>query len=256
MGKAIFTCLIIASFFVHAHSADATPRALTAPATESTQKDSIQKDPTEKSVVIKAPDTAVAEPQRQAPDFRLFNDPPLMAREYGFGILGSIVSGTLGFFIGSGIETAISGEAAAHKGTLSFTGIRYDNNYGAFWGGSTGILLGSALTTYFVGETDEEEGSLFPTLLGTAAATGGALAIASWMGVNDDIDWKPFIPLLAVPSLGGTLGYNVSRWFNDHKREKQVSKTAGLHFHAPLIGFIPSHNGGQTLMVKALNLSF
>src|SRR4051812_29295048 len=51
---------------------------------------------------------------RKPPDFRLINDPPLVAREYGFGILGSLVAGTLGFYIGSGIETAITSESRAH----------------------------------------------------------------------------------------------------------------------------------------------
>lgn len=201
-------------------------------------------------------ETPVEEPRRAPQDIRLVNDTPLLGREYGFGILGSIVTGTLGFFIGSGIETAIYGETAAHKGTLSFTGIRYDNQYGAFWGGASGLLLGSAFTTYFVGETEEEDGGLFPTLIGTAVATGGALAIASWMGVNDGIHWTPFIPLLALPSIGGTLGFNVSRWFHDRKREEVVGKEAVLHVHAPSFGWTPVHGGGDRLMVQALNLTF
>lgn len=203
--------------------------------------------------------TTVNEPVRLTPDFKLINDRPLIIREYGFGILGSIVTGTLGFFIGSGIETAISGEEDSHKGTLGFTGIRYDNQYGAFWGGATGLLMGSAFTTYFIGETDEEEGSLLPTLLGTAVATGGALALASWMGVNDDINWTPFIPLLAVPSIGGTLGFNLSRLYNDHKREKMVgngSATSSLQFHSPSFGFSPVAGGGERLVVRALHLTF
>ena len=75
--------------------------------------------------------------KRDPPDRRLFNDPRLAAKEYGAGILGSVVAGTLCFYIGSGIETAIVGETDAHKGTLKFTGIRYDNYKGAFWGGAT-----------------------------------------------------------------------------------------------------------------------
>jgi hypothetical protein len=195
------------------------------------------------------------EPKRIPPDIRLFNDPPLIGREYGFGILGSVVASTLGFFIGSGLETAFVGESNAHKGTLSFTGIRYDNFQGAFWGGATGMVLGSTLTTYFTGQTEEEDGGVFATLVGTTAAAAGAFYLASLAGVNDDIDWKPFIPLLAVPSLGGTLGFNVSRWFHDRKREDVVGKEAAVRLHAPslALGFGPR---GERVEISALRLTF
>lgn len=195
------------------------------------------------------------EPQRIAPDLRLFNDPPLIAKEYGFGIAGSLVAGTLGFYIGSGIETAIMGESKAHKGTLTFTGIRYDNFKGAFWGGATGMILGSALTTYFVGQTDEEDGGFFMTLLGTTAAAAGSYYVASLIGVNDEIDWKPFMPLLVIPSLGGTFAFNVSRWFHDQEREATVSKQASVRIHAPGLawGIGPS---GDRLEFHALKLTF
>lgn len=200
-------------------------------------------------------ETSVPEPKRLPPDTRVFQDSPLLLREYGFGILGSVVAGALSFYIGSGIESAIYG-SDAHKGTLTFTGIRYDNQYGAFWGGATGILFGSGLTTYFIGETDEEDGGLFSTLFGTAVATGGAMAIASWMGVNDDIQWTPFIPLLAIPSVGGLVGFNVSRWFNDRKREHMVGHEASIHILPPRFGWIRGAKGGDRLQIQALNLGF
>lgn len=198
---------------------------------------------------------AKPEAKRLPPDFRLINDPPLIGREYGFGILGSVVASTLGFFIGSGLETAIMGESRAHKGTLSFTGIRYDNFKGAFWGGSTGVVLGSALTTYFTGQTEEEDGGLFATLAGTTAAAAGAFYLASLMGVNDDVDWKPFIPLLVVPSLGGTLGFNVSRWFHDREREEVVGKEAAIRLHAPSFAFGMGPRG-ERVEISALRLTF
>jgi hypothetical protein len=198
---------------------------------------------------------AKAEPVRTPPDLRLFNDPPLIGREYGFSILGSAVAGTLCFYIGSGIETAIVGERRAHKGTLSFTGIRYDNFKGAFWGGSAGMVLGSALTTYFTGQTDEEDGGFFATLAGTTAAAAGAFYLASLMGVNDDIDWKPFMPLLVIPSLGGTLGFNLSRWFQDHEREKVVAKEAAVRLHAPSLAWGVGP-GGEQVQLTALRLTF
>lgn len=196
-----------------------------------------------------------AEPQRVPQDLRLFNDRPLIAREYGFGILGSIVAGTLCFYIGSGLETAIVGEGKAHQGTLSFTGIRYDNFKGAFWGGSTGLILGSALTTYFTGQTDEENGGFFATLLGTTAAAAGSFYLAGLMGVNDDVDWKPFLPLLAIPSAGGTLAFNISRWFHDQEREKTVGKQASVRLRAPTLawGFGP---GGDRVELRALRMTF
>lgn len=200
-------------------------------------------------------DATAASIQRAPQDLRLFNDPQLVGKEYGFGILGSVVAGALGFYIGSGLETAFEGEAKAHKGTLSFSGIRFDNYKGAFWGGASGMILGSALTTYFIGQTDEEDGGLFLTLAGTAAAGAGALYIAHLAGVNDGIDWKPFIPLLAIPSLGGTLGFNVSRWFSDHKREEIVGHQASVWLHAPGLAWGRSE-GGDRLEVRALNLTF
>lgn len=196
-----------------------------------------------------------ATPERQPQDLRLFNDPPLIAREYGLGILGSLVAGTLGFYIGSGLETAIVGESKAHKGTLAFTGIRYDNFQGAFWGGATGLVLGSALTTYFTGQTDEENGGFFATLLGTTAAAAGAFWAASLIGVNDDIDWKPFLPLLALPSAGGTLGFNVSRWFSDRARERAIGKEAAVRWHAPSLAW-GYGSGGERVELRALRLTF
>jgi hypothetical protein len=239
-------------------SAKAAAAAPVAPAGPSAPSVDTVPAPTVEAAAPASTNIATETPKRLPPDLRLFNDPPLIAKEYGFGILGSVVAGALGFYIGSGIETAIEGESQAHQGTLSFTGIRYDNYYGAFYGGATGMLLGSALTTYFVGQTDEENGGFFMTVLGTAAAAGGAFYVAHLMGVNDDIDWKPFIPLLAIPSLGGTLGFNVSRWWNDQKREKTVgneAKQSAVWLHPPRIAW-GRDAGGDRLEVRALNLTF
>lgn len=185
----------------------------------------------------------------------LFNDYGVVAREYTLGVAGQVVAGALGFFIGSAIETAFAGEEEAHKGTLSFTGIRYDNFYGAFWGGTLGGFMGSSLTTYFTGQSEEEDGSYFWTLVGTGLAGAGGLYAAHLMGVNDDVDWKPFVPLLAIPTAGGVLGFNLSRWFSDKKRESIMGPDAGLHLHAPRLGWAMTPTG-ERFQLQALNMSF
>ncbi len=237
----------------------ATPSSPPTTDTATTVVDSVAAAPEKPAAstrtVVALTDTVAQEPVRQPQDFRIFRDPPLLGREYGFGMAGSVVAGALGFYIGSGIESAIY-SSKARKGTLTFTGIRYDNYFGAFWGGSAGILLGSALTTYFVGQTDEEDGGFWPTILGTAVTTSGALALASWMGVKDEIGIAPFIPLLAVPSLGGVLGFNVSRMFNDRKKEGTIGGQTGLHFLPPRFGWTRSPSDGDRLMFQAINLRF
>lgn len=207
------------------------------------------------SDTVKAVRSASAVLPPAPPSRALFPDASLAAREYVFGILGQTLAGALGFFIGSAIETAISGEDEAHKGTLSFTGIRYDNFYGAFWGGSMGALMGSSLTVYFTGQSDEEDGGLFWTLTGTALAGAGALYAAHLMGVNDDVDWKPFLPLLAIPSLGGVAGFNISRWFSDRKRESIMGPDAGLTLYPPRLAWGRTAEGDR-FHLQALNLGF
>lgn len=184
-----------------------------------------------------------------------FNDYGLVAREYTLGVAGQVVAGALGFFIGSAIETAFAGEEKAHKGTLTFTGIRYDNFYGAFWGGTVGGFMGSTLTTYFTGQSDEEDGGFFWTLVGTGLAGAGGLYAAHLMGVNDAVDWTPFVPLLAIPTAGGVLGFNFSRWFSDKKRESIMGPDAGLHLNAPTVGWAMTPTG-ERFQLQALNLSF
>lgn len=203
-----------------------------------------------------APDAtqAAAEPPVRS-SRALFQDYSLVARQYAFGVAAEAVAGALGFFIGSAVETAFVGEEDAHKGTLSFTEIRYDNFSGAFWGASIAGFFGSALTVYFTGQSDEEEGGFFWTLVGTALAGAGALYVADLMGAEEDPDWKPFVPLLAIPTAGGILGFSTSRWFSDRKRESIMGPDAGLRLHAPTLGmnFTPD---GERIQLQALNLSF
>ena len=194
-----------------------------------------------------------------APENPVFYDRPLLARQYGFGVLSGLVAGALGFYIGNAFEGAIFG-GDSHKGYLNFTGIRYEHNRGPFWGGGTGLYLGSALTVYFMGEMDEEQGSLWWTLAGGAVTTAAAFVLADAAGVQEERGLLPFVPLLTLPSAGALTGYHVSRWFNDKKRreltEEPAPKASGVMVHPPRVGMLPAREGGMVMRIDALNLTF
>lgn len=229
-----------------------TEAAETDTAAAATAKDSAAAPAAPASLAIGAQGgDASAKPASRA----VFQDYTLVAQQYAFGVVAHAVAGALGFFIGSGIETALVGEEEAHQGTLSFTGIRYDNFSGAFWGASIGSFAGSSLAVYFTGQSNEEDGSYFWTLFGTALAGSGALYLADLMGVEDEVDWKPFIPLLALPSAGGVIGFSVSRWFSDRKRESVMGPDAGILVHPPRLSLAMTPQG-ERLQFQALNLSF
>ncbi len=188
-----------------------------------------------------------------APENPVFYDHPLILKQYGFGVVGGIVAGALGFYIGNAFESGLF--SPSHQGYLSFTGIRYDNNRGPFWGGGSGILLGTTLTVFFMGETDEEQGSIFWTVLGGAATTAAAFALADVTGVHDSGHslW-PFIPLITLPSTGAVVGYHVSRWFNDKERRK-ITEPGSALLLPPRLAVAPTADG-MAFRLDALNLSF
>jgi hypothetical protein len=190
-----------------------------------------------------------------APNNPVFYDRPLMLRQYGFGVLGGVLAGTLGFYIGNAFEGAIFG-GDSHKGYLSFSGIRYEHKRGPFWGGGSGLLLGSALTVFFMGDTEEEQGSILWTLVGGTLTTAAALVMADAAGVQEDRGMLPFVPLVLVPSTGALAGYHVSRWFNDKKRRNLTEPpTSSAMLHFPRIGMTPGPDG-MILRLDALNLTF
>lgn len=240
-------------------SAKAVPdssKAAAAPITPAAAPESLETTPAPAPAaaatgIAAAPSAAAVQPSSRA----LFQDYTLVSQQYVFGVVAQAVAGALGFFIGSGLETAIAGEEEAHQGTLSFTGIRYDNFYGAFWGGTIGGFMGSSLAVYFTGQSNEEDGGYFWTLFGTALAGTGALYLADLMGVEEEVDWKPFIPLLAIPSAGGVLGFSVSRWFSDRKRESVMGPDAGIRVHPPRLAMSLTPDG-ERFQLQALNLSF
>jgi hypothetical protein len=189
----------------------------------------------------------------------MFYDRPLMLRQYGYGVLTTVVAGSLGFYIGNAFEGAIFGNNS-HKGYLGFTGIRYRHMRGPFWGGGTGLFVGSSLAVFFVGDMDEEQGSVLWTLAGGALSSAAAFALADAAGVQEKRGMLAFVPLLALPPLGAVGGYHMSRWFNDKKRHRLTEGTAsvvpqGAVLHAPRFGFAPGPDG-TTMRLDALNLTF
>lgn len=200
-------------------------------------------------------DGFAADVARNAPENSVFYDRPLLLKQYGYGVLGSVLAGALGFYIGNAFEGALFG-SDSHKGYLSFSGIRYEHKRGPFWGGGAGVLFGSGLTVFFMGDTDEEEGNVWWTMLGGTLTTAAALYLADVAHVQTERSMVPFIPLLVVPSTGAVAGYHISRWFNDKKRREITEPPASSAvLHAPRIGMVPGRDG-MMLRVDALNLSF
>jgi len=191
-----------------------------------------------------------------APQNSVFYDHPLILRQYGLGVAGSVVAGTLGFYIGNAFDGLINGDNS-REGYLSFTGIRFAMNSGPFWGGGSGVLLGSALTAFFVAESDEEEGSVFWTVLGGVATTAAAFALADAAGVQNlgEHPLLPFIPLLILPTTGAVAGYHVSRWFNDKKRHNITEPNSSALLLPPRLAIAPRPQG-MALRLDAINLSF
>ncbi len=182
----------------------------------------------------------------------VFYDHPLLEKQYGFGLIGNMVTGALGFYIGNAFEGGLF-SSRAHEGYLSFTGIRYRNWRGPFWGGGSGMLLGTTLTVFFMGDADEEQGSIFWTLVGNVATTAAAFALADWAGVQQQREWLPLVPLVLVPPLGAVTGYQIARWFNDKKRVKATETGAVLL--PPRLAVVPMPQG-LGMRFDAINLSF
>jgi hypothetical protein len=186
----------------------------------------------------------------------VFYDKSLMLQQYGFGVAANLVAGALGFFIGSGIESAIYDDRAA-QGTLKWSGVRYDHLHGAFYGSSAGVLLGSAMTVYFVGETDEEHGSFWATLAAGAVTTWAAYAVADLMGVQEKVSFAHFAPLLVIPSSGALAGFHLSRYWMDQKRHQEVEMktTSNWHWEAPRLS-LGLNDGEPSTRLDLLSLRF
>lgn len=190
----------------------------------------------------------------------VFYDHPLMLKQYGYGVLSGVLAGALGFYIGNAFEGAIFG-SRSHKGYLSFTGIRYEHNRGPAWGGGIGLVAGSSLAVFFAGDMDEEQGSVLWTVAGGALTSAAAFALADLAGVQEDRGLLAFAPLLVLPPVGAVGGYQLSRWFNDKKRQRitggegAAALPHGPLLHAPRLGFTPGLDG-TVMRLDALNLTF
>ncbi len=188
-----------------------------------------------------------------APENPVFYDHSLVLSQYGFGTLGSVVAGAMGFYLGNAFASGFF-HSDAHQGYLSFTGIRYRDYSGPFYGGLSGVLLGSVVTVFFVGDLDEEPGNIFLTALGGMATTAAAFYLAKVSGVQHQRSLLPFVPLLILPSTGTVVTWQVSRWFNDRERRKITEPGTALLL-PPRLGVTPRPDG-LALRLDALNLSF
>jgi len=197
--------------------------------------------------------TVATPPVWNAPQNSVFYDHSLIMTQYGFGTLGSVVAGAMGFYLGN----AFAGAAFTnpHEGYLSFTGIRYHDWTGPFYGGASGVLLGSVITVFFFGEMDEEPGSIWLTTLGGIATTAAGFYLAKVSGVQDQRSLLPFVPLLIFPATGAVVGWQVSRWFNDRERRKITEPGTALLL-PPRLEIAPRSNGQMALRLDAVNLSF
>lgn len=191
--------------------------------------------------------------QWNAPQTPVFNDKPLILRQYGFGMVGGVVAGALCFYIGNAFEGAIF-DSDSHKGYLSFTGVRYEHLRGPFWGGGTGMLFGSTLTVFFIGDSDEEQGGFWLSMLGGTLSTAAAFGLADQMGVQEERNWTYMLPLVALPPLGSLVGYHVSRWFNDRKRRK-ITEVGSAGWQPPRLAISPNPDG-FAMRLDALQFTF
>ncbi len=218
------------------------------PVVSSTPSDSAQTNLTGADAAAKQMGSTKQQP------LKLFNDPKLIAQEYVFGGMGSYVLGGLGFFIGKGFESVFY--TNPKKGTLEFSGVRYDNFHGAFYGAATGMALGTAMTVYFIGQSDEEEGGFWLTTLGSLAGTAAGMFLATQLDVNKDVHWLPFLPLVALPPVGAVLGFNTSRYFSDKKRRAITGHAQAPHFEAPTLSLASTTNGSMLYTLNVLNFKF
>lgn len=203
--------------------------------------------------------SASPEPVLPEPAPRVFDDYPLLGKEYLAGTVGAGVTGMIGFYVAKAFEGLFRENESDVTGHLSFTGVRYDNFSGAFWGGASGLALGSAVGAYWLGSVDEEDGSFLWTLLASSAATAGAIGLANALGANEEHGWPALVPLLALPPLGAVAGFNVSRYFRDAKRERLTrenqARAPGLRVLGPSLA-LSSRQGTTALSLQAVQLRF
>jgi hypothetical protein len=149
--------------------------------------DEVEPAPPEPPPITGAPVQTVEEPRVSAV--------PRVILELLAGGAGSLSGGILGVIAG----VVISG-----------CNIFDDTCPGVAAAGLVGLALGPTLTTYTAGSLMKGRGSFLGTLIGAAVGTGtGLLLILS----DNDGDTIGPLSLMAMPAIGATMGYELSRVF-------------------------------------------
>lgn len=122
----------------------------------------------------------------------------------GVRIAGEIGGGMLAGMLG-GMVTIMSIEAVGAPRSILGTGI------------SIAYALSSTTTVYLIGNIGNQTGSFKATLLGVL--TGGVVGIAGGLtisAVRGDVDHDDLAELviLAAPAIGGTIGFNLTRKYD------------------------------------------
>lgn len=146
-------------------------------------------------------------------------DPGKVVGEFVAGGVGAVIGGTLLGSIGYGI---------GHEETSGW----FDFDEGGFIGAAVGYLVGSNLGcasgVCVVGNSGGEKGSYLTTLCGSLLGTmvGGVIAIAIMRNAEDDDSLAPFLLATAAQSGGATSFFNSSR-----KRRVEIPPGALLNLN-------------------------
>lgn len=115
-----------------------------------------------------------------------------ICREIFFGGLGGLAASLVFGYLGASTIGPGNGEDPHLMGAVS--------------GMIAGSTIGSSLGVYATGKASQARGSYWATLLGSTVGT------LLFLALSPDLDYASFwVELYALPSLGGTAGFNASR---------------------------------------------
>lgn len=89
-----------------------------------------------------------------------------------------------------------------------------------------GMTIGSSLGVYSIGTVGNETGSYGATFLGSVVATGMAIMLITAVEKNSPSEWIGWIGLFTLPTLGGVMGFNLTRRYET----SPVPETAFINF--------------------------